>query len=71
MRRIDLKIFTAVSFYIALAPIIIIHLSIIILSRTSVERLDNKLEVIILLAFLASVSAIPLSIVSMFSRKLI
>ncbi|WP_203333616.1 2-acyl-glycerophospho-ethanolamine acyltransferase [Planococcus beigongshangi] len=58
MKRKDLKLFTKISFYIALAVILLLPISIMLTL--------NGLAIFI---FLASVFGIPLSIVSMFSKE--
>ncbi|MEK3854087.1 2-acyl-glycerophospho-ethanolamine acyltransferase [Cytobacillus sp. FSL H8-0458] len=69
MRRKELKVFTFISFRIAIVNVIIWLISLLILSVTSGENLDSILRVFVILAFLGSVFAIPLSIVSMFSKE--
>ena len=69
MARKNLKIFTKISFFTALATIMVLPLSVYILSRTSDESVESILGVFALLAFLISLIGIPLSIISMFSRE--
>ncbi len=69
MERKNLKIFTKISFLIALATIIVIPPFVYISSITSNENVESIFGVFALLAFLASLAGIPISIVSMFSRE--
>ncbi|PHA02282.1 2-acyl-glycerophospho-ethanolamine acyltransferase [Bacillus pseudomycoides] len=59
MERKKLKIFTTISFFIAIATIIVIPISI----YTFIPKVFG------LLAFLISLIGIPLSIISMFSKE--
>lgn len=61
--------FTKISFFTALATIIVIPTSLFISSITSDESVESILSIFILLAFFASLFGIPLSIVSMFSKE--
>lgn len=69
MGRIELKVFTFISFRIAIANVFIWPISLWIWSVTSSEILDCIMRVFVILAFLGSVFAIPLSIVSLFSKE--
>jgi uncharacterized membrane protein len=67
MKRNNLKIFTQLSFFIALAIIMVVPL--FLLSTTFGENRVPIIRPLIRLTFLLSVFGIPLSIVSMFSRE--
>lgn len=69
MERENLKIFTKISFFTALATIIVIPTSLYISSKTSDESVESILRVFTSLAFYVSLISIPLSIVSMFSKE--
>lgn len=69
MGRIELKVYTLISFRIAIANVIIRPISLWIWSVTSSEILDSIMRVFVILALLGSVFAIPLSIVSLFSKE--
>ncbi|MEK4822917.1 2-acyl-glycerophospho-ethanolamine acyltransferase [Priestia sp. FSL R5-0680] len=69
MERKNLKVFTKISFFTALATIIIMPLSIYTLSRTSYEGVEPLLGSFVLLAFIVSLFGLPLSVVSMFSKE--
>ncbi|WP_374989553.1 2-acyl-glycerophospho-ethanolamine acyltransferase (plasmid) [Priestia megaterium] len=69
MERKNLKVFTKISFFTALATIIIMPLSIYTLSRNSYESVEPLLGSFVLLAFIVSLFGLPLSIVSMFSKE--
>lgn len=58
MKRQELKLFTKMSFYIALAVILLLPLSFLF-----------SLNGLAVFLFLASVFGLPLSVVSMFSRE--
>jgi hypothetical protein len=66
--RKELKVFTFISFRIAIANVIIWPISFLILSVTSGESLESILRLFVILGILGSVFAIPFSIVSMFSK---
>ncbi|ASK64091.1 2-acyl-glycerophospho-ethanolamine acyltransferase [Virgibacillus phasianinus] len=68
MGRKNLKIFTKISFFIALAVILFIIPYIYISIRLD-ESVESIIRVFALLAFLASLFGIPLSIISMFSKE--
>ncbi|KLV29059.1 2-acyl-glycerophospho-ethanolamine acyltransferase [Priestia megaterium] len=69
MERKGLKIFTKISFFTALATIIVIPLSLYIASKTSNQSVDSILRVFTSLAFFSSLIGIPVSIISMFSKE--
>jgi len=69
LERKSLKVFTKISFFTALATIIIMPPSIYTLSRTSYESVEPLLGSFVLLAFIVSLFGLPLSIVSMFSKE--
>ncbi|WP_033542267.1 hypothetical protein [Planococcus sp. CAU13] len=60
MKRKDLKKFTQISFFIALAVMLLLPISVLFTLRG-----------LALFIFLASIFAVPLSIVSMFSKELL
>lgn len=62
-------IFTKISISTALAAIIIIPPSVYVSSITTNESAESILRVFALIAFLASVFGISLSVVSMFSKE--
>jgi len=67
MKRNDLKMFTHISSFIALAMIMVVPL--FLLTNTTGENGDPIIRPVVRLTFLLSVFGIPLSIVSMFSRE--
>ncbi len=67
MKRNNLKIFTQLSFFIALAIIMVVPL--FLLSTTFGENGVPIIRPLVRLTSLLSVFGIPLSIVSMFSRE--
>ncbi|MGX1265630.1 phosphoglycerol transferase MdoB-like AlkP superfamily enzyme [Rossellomorea marisflavi] len=67
MKRNDLKVFTQLSFFIALAIIMVVPL--FLLSTTFGENRVPIIRPLVRLTFLLSVFGIPLSIVSMFSGE--
>ncbi|WP_442637316.1 2-acyl-glycerophospho-ethanolamine acyltransferase [Rossellomorea marisflavi] len=67
MKRNDLKMFTHISSFIALAMIMVVPL--FLLSTTTGENGVPIIRPLVRLTFLLSVFGIPLSIVSMFSRE--
>ena len=69
MERVNLKVFTKISFYIALAVIIVIPISIFTSMITFNESYKSIIKMLGLLTFLISVIGIPLSIISMFSKE--
>ncbi|RFU69307.1 2-acyl-glycerophospho-ethanolamine acyltransferase [Bacillus sp. V59.32b] len=69
MVRTNLNVFTKISFYIALATISVIPISIFTSMITLNESSVSIIRMFALLAFLGSVFSIPLSIISMFSKE--
>ncbi|CAG9611831.1 hypothetical protein BACCIP111899_01003 [Bacillus rhizoplanae] len=67
MARKNLNIFTKISFFTALATIIV--LPIYTLLRSLDDSVNYIIRVFALLTFLLSVFGIPLSIISMFSKE--
>ena len=65
MESKNLKIFTNISFYIAMVKIIVIPISL----YTSDKSMDSMLGMLALLVFLTSLFAIPLCLISMFSKE--
>jgi len=69
LKRENLKPFTKISFYLALATIIVIPISILTSTITLNENSKSIIKMIALLTFYISVFGIPLSIISMFSKE--
>lgn len=69
MERENLKVFTKISYYMALATIIVIPVSLYLSSITSNNSLNSILRLFTLIAFYSSLIGIPLSIISMFSKE--
>ncbi|MGG1195709.1 2-acyl-glycerophospho-ethanolamine acyltransferase [Bacillus thuringiensis] len=69
MKRGNLKTFTKISFLIALATISIIPISLCISVLTSNANVEPILKVFISVTFWASLFAVPLSFISMFSKE--
>lgn len=67
--RQELKLFTNIAYFIALATIILIPVCFYILSITSDGSMASFLKLLVSLTFLASMVGIPLSVVSMFSKE--
>lgn len=67
--RQDLKLFTNIAYFIALATIIVIPVCLFISSIMSDGSAASFLKLLASLTFLASMVGIPLSIVSMFSKE--
>lgn len=69
MARQDLKIFTTVSFYIAMVTIISLPICFFLLSTTAGNSLAPIVKSIASIAFLISLASIPVSTLSMFSKE--
>ncbi|WP_242691103.1 2-acyl-glycerophospho-ethanolamine acyltransferase [Cytobacillus praedii] len=69
LERKNLRVFTKISFFIAMNTIITIPISSYISSKTSNDTIESILGIFKFLTFYASVFGIPLSIVSMFSKE--
>jgi predicted neutral ceramidase superfamily lipid hydrolase len=67
--RKNLKEFTKISFYIALATIIVLPIALFSSTIVLNETLKSIIKGFTLITFLASVFGIPLSIFSMFSKE--
>ncbi|EEL25615.1 2-acyl-glycerophospho-ethanolamine acyltransferase [Bacillus cereus Rock1-15] len=61
--------FTTISFLTALTSIIILPISLYMLAMTSNENVVSTLKVFISVTFFASLFAVPLSVISMFSKE--
>ncbi|MCU5331531.1 2-acyl-glycerophospho-ethanolamine acyltransferase [Bacillus wiedmannii] len=69
MKRENLKVFTKISFLIALTSITILPISLYMLAMTSNENIVSILKVFISVTFFASLFAVPLSVISMLSKE--
>lgn len=69
MKRKNLRVFTKISFFIAMTTIFTFPISVFILSKTSDDTMESILRIFILLTFYTSLFGIPFSIVSMFSKE--
>lgn len=69
MARQDLKIFTTISFYIALMAVVTLPVCLFLLSTTADNDRAPLVKLIASLAFLISLAGIPLSTLSMFSKE--
>jgi hypothetical protein len=68
LERENLKVFTKISFYIAIATIVI-PVSIFTLTKILDQGGNSIIKVVVLITFLLSVFGVPLSIISMFSKE--
>ncbi|TNP14158.1 2-acyl-glycerophospho-ethanolamine acyltransferase [Bacillus tropicus] len=69
MKRKNLRVFTKISFLTALTSITILPISLYMLAMNSNENLASILKVSISVTFFASLFAVPLSVISMFSKE--
>lgn len=69
MARENLKLFTTISFYIALVTAIVFPISLFLILSTSNESAQSLLAGPLVITSLASLFAIPFSIVSLFSKE--
>ena len=69
MKRENLRVFTTISFLTALTSITILPISLYMLAMTSNENIVSILKGFITFTFFASLFAVPLSVISMFSKE--
>lgn len=69
MARENLKMFTTISFYIALFTAVVFPISFFLSVSTSNESAKSALAGVLVISSIASLFAVPFSIVSMFSKE--